>query len=70
MSLYQTLYYMALVGGMAGLFSWALTAVISSALPGVSGWISDVLAAGLLGLLTGALTVAFSDRWSAERESK
>ena len=68
MSLYQTLYYMGLVGGMAGLFSWALTALLSSTvLVNRDAWLADLAAASVLGLLIGALTVAFSDRWSGNR---
>ncbi len=68
MSLYQTLYYMGLVGGMAGLFSWALTALLSSSvLANREAWLADFVAASVLGLLIGALTVAFSDKWSGNR---
>jgi hypothetical protein len=68
MSLYQTLYYMSLVGGMAGLFSWAVTAVIAAALPTQRDiWVSDLVAAFILGGFIGGLTVAFSDRWSGNR---
>jgi hypothetical protein len=65
MSLYQTLYYMALTGGMAGLFSWALAAVVSAAASGGrAACLPDMAAASLLGLLIGAFTVAYSERWS------
>jgi hypothetical protein len=68
MSLYQTLYYMSLVGGMAGLFSWAVTTVIAAALPTQRDiWVSDLVAAFILGGFIGGLTVAFSDRWSGNR---
>ncbi len=68
MSLYQTLYYMALAGGMAGLFSWALVAILSSTiLANRENWVADLTAACILGLLIGALTVAYSDRWSGNR---
>ena len=68
MSLYQTLYYMCLVGGTAGLFSWGITALIAALLPTQSqAWISDLIAASVLGGLIGGLTVAFSDRWSGNR---
>ncbi len=68
MSLYQTLYYMGLVGGMAGLFSWALTALLSgTVLANQESWLADLVAASCLGLLIGCLTVAFSDRWSGNR---
>jgi MFS family permease len=67
MSLYQTLYFMSLVGGMAGLFSWVLTALISTVLVSQSAWVSDLVSATILGALIGGLTVAFSDHWSGNR---
>ena len=68
MSLYQTLYYMALAGGMAGLFSWGITALLSgTVLATRENWVADLVAASTLGLLIGALTVAFSDKWSGSR---
>ncbi|MDQ6706286.1 MAG: FHA domain-containing protein [Acidobacteriota bacterium] len=68
MSLYQTLYYMSLVGGMAGLFSWAVTALVSAALATQREvWVSDLIAMAILGGFIGGLTVAFSDRWSGAR---
>jgi len=67
MSLYQTLYFMSLVGGMAGLFSWALTALISTVLISQVSWASDLVSATILGAFIGGLTVAFSDHWSGNR---
>ena len=70
MGLYQSLYYMSLAGGMAGLFAWALAAVIAAALsnqPDVR--ISDLLAVILLGAFIGGLGVAFSDRYAGRRIS-
>ncbi len=68
MSLYQTLYYMSLVGGMAGLFSWGITALVAAALPNQPEvWVSDLIAAAILGGFIGGLTVGFSDRWSGNR---
>ena len=65
MSLYQTLYFMSLVGGMAGLFSWALVTLILAGLPtGGAAWIPDLIAAAVLGGFIGGLTVGFTDRWS------
>ena len=68
MSLNQNLYFMSLVGGMAGLFCWALVSLISS-ISGLtlSAAVSDVIAAVLLGGLIGGLTVGFSDHWSGNR---
>ena len=70
MGLYQSLYYKSLAGGLAGLFAWALAAVIAAALtnqPDVR--ISDLLAVILLGAFIGGLGVAFSDRYSGRRIS-
>jgi len=68
MSLYQTLYYMSLVGGTAGLFSWGITALIAALLPNqTETWVSDLLAAAILGGFIGGLTVGFSDRWAGNR---
>src|SRR5215475_6121817 len=68
MSLYQTLYFMSLVGGMSGLFSWGIVRLLEASLTSLSGaWVSDVIAATVLGALIGGLTVAFSDRYSGNR---
>jgi hypothetical protein len=68
MSLSQSLYFMSLVGGMAGLFSWAL-ATMATALIGVqeTPWLSDSISAIALGGFIGGLTVGFSDWWSGHR---
>jgi len=67
MSLYQTLYFMSLVGGTAGLLSWVLTALVSAVVPGQAVWMADLIATTILGGFIGAFTVAFSDRWSGNR---
>src|SRR5712692_9218802 len=68
MSLYQTLYFMSLVGGIAGLLSWALTALLSAVIVNHgSAAISDLLSAMILGGFIGGFTVAFSDKWSGSR---
>ena len=67
MSLYQTLYFMSLVGGMAGLFSWVLTALVSTVLVNQAVWVSDLASATILGAFIGGLTVGFSDHWSGNR---
>jgi hypothetical protein len=68
MSLHQSLYFMSLVGGMAGLFAWAVAALVTS-LPAVqqAPWLSDVISALVLGGFIGGFTVGFSDRWSGNR---
>ncbi len=68
MSLYQTLYYMSLVGWMAGLSSWGCSALIAAALPNQRDiWVSDLVAAVVLGGFIGGLTVGFSDHWAGQR---
>jgi hypothetical protein len=66
MSLYQSLYYMSLVGGLAGVSAWALTTLLAAVLrfPAAA---PDLIPAMLLGGLLGALTVAFSDHLSGNR---
>jgi hypothetical protein len=68
MSLYQTLYFMSLVGGIAGLLSWATVSLVSTLVldQGLSA-ISDVISSTLLGGFIGGFTVAFTDRWSGSR---
>lgn len=67
MSLYQTLYFMSLAGGFAGLLSWGLTALLSATLLSSRPALADLSAAAILGLMIGLLTVAFSDKWSGNR---
>lgn len=67
MSLYQTLYFMSLAGGFAGLLSWGLTALLSATLLSTRPALADLAAAAILGLMIGLLTVAFSDKWSGNR---
>jgi hypothetical protein len=66
MTLKQTVYFMALVGAIAGLACWAL-----------QSWIGDfarlpqtqftVLVTAIMGALIGGLTVGFADRWTSDR---
>lgn len=68
MSLYQTLYFMSLVGSLAGLFSWGLVALISIALSSPDmPWLPDLISATVLGAFIGGMSVAFTDRWSGSR---
>ncbi len=68
MGLYQSLYYMSLAGGMAGLFAWGAAAAVAAALTNQQNvWVSDLLAVTLLGALIGGLGVAFSDHYSGRR---
>src|SRR5215475_11609281 len=59
MNLRQTIYFMALVGGLAGLLCWSVVVWIS--------WLPDLVSSIILGMLIGGLTVLFSDRWSGEQ---
>ena len=56
MSLKQTIYFMALVGGLAGLLCWSIVVWVD--------WLPDLVSATVLGTLIGGLTVWFADRWS------
>jgi hypothetical protein len=66
MSLYQSIYYMSLVGGLAGLSTWALTTLLAS-LFRFPAFAPDLIPAVLLGSFMGGLTVGFSDHWSGNR---
>jgi MFS family permease len=68
MSLRQTLYFMSLVGGMSGLFAWAIVRLVEAILTTENGnWVSDLIATAVLGAFIGGLTVAFSDHYSGNR---
>ena len=54
MSLCQTLYYMAVTGGMAGLFSWALAALVTAALAGGMALLLGIV--GLYGVVAYSVT--------------
>jgi len=66
MSLKQTVYFMALVGAIAGLICWA-----------VQSWLGDlvrfsqtqftILVTALMGALISGMTVGFADKWTADR---
>jgi hypothetical protein len=68
MSLYQSLYFMSLIGGISGLLSWAAVRLFEASMASLSSlWVSDLIATVALGALVGSLTVAFSDRHSGDR---
>ena len=68
MNIYQTLYFMSLAGGTAGLLAWATQALLVLLMPaGFPAWSSAVLAAALLGAFIGGFTVAFDEKWSGNR---
>jgi len=68
MTLKQTVYFMALVGAIAGLCCWA-----------IQSWVGDlnvvppsetaftIVATALMGALIGGMTVVFADRWTSDR---
>lgn len=64
-SFQQTVYFMALIGGIAGLASWFLASLLS-----MTNWSDsqtiDYINYALLGGLIGGLTVGFNDHWSGE----
>jgi len=71
MSLKQTIYFMALVGGLAGLVCWGIVVWLPefSALEGLQqehAWVFGVVNGAMLGGLIGGLTVLFADKWSNE----
>lgn len=68
MNIYQTLYFMSLAGGMAGLFAWASQALIILLIPaGSPAWPSAMIASALLGGFIGGFTVAFDEKWTGNR---
>ncbi len=66
MSLKQTVYFMALVGAISGLCCWALQSWIGDFVQ-FEGTTFTVLTTSLMGMLLGGLTVAFADKWTADR---
>jgi hypothetical protein len=68
MNIYQTLYFMSLAGGMAGLLAWASQALLVLLIPaGPPAWLSAMIAAALLGGFIGGFTVAFDEKWAGNR---
>jgi MFS family permease len=68
MNIYQTLYFMSLVGATAGLLAWASQALLVLLVPaGSPAWPAAVMAAALLGAFIGGFTVAFDDKWAGNR---
>jgi hypothetical protein len=63
---HQSVYYMALVGGIAGLACWGIVSWIPD-LTAVGGALLDVINMAVLGGFIGGLTVACHDHWLAER---
>jgi hypothetical protein len=68
MNIYQSLYFMSLAGGTAGLFAWSSQALLVLLIPaGLPIWPSTMLAAALLGGFIGGFTVAFDEKWTGNR---
>jgi len=67
MSLKQTVYFMALVGAIAGLCCWTLQSWIADFDLITDQAMFNILVTAIMGALIGGLTVGFSDHWSSER---
>jgi len=67
MNLKQTVYFMTLVGAVAGLCCWFLQATIGDFAVGVGQAQQNIIGATLMGALIGGLTVGFADHWSSDR---
>lgn len=67
MSLKQTVYFMTLAGGLAGLLTWLLQAFISDRVEFETQWIQVAIDTVLMGALIGGFTIGFADKWTAER---
>ncbi len=65
----QNLYFMALVGAIAGLACWLGQGWLSDSVsfPQEQQWIIVTISAALMGALVGGLTVGFADHWTADR---
>ena len=63
-SLKQTVYFMTLVGGIAGLACWFVLSLIVLASPALN---RDSVNYPLLGAFIGGLCIAFSDHWFGDR---
>ena len=69
MNLNQTVYFMSLVGGVAGLSCWFLGLIYTDLVQGTATnpWVTNSVQTGLLGALISGMTVGFADRWSGDR---
>jgi hypothetical protein len=64
----QTVYFMALVGALAGLLCWFLQVHISDLLTAQTPrWAVVTVYAALMGALVAGLTVGFADYWSGDK---
>jgi hypothetical protein len=69
MNLKQTVYFMALVGAIAGLACWTTQIWLSDYLQGreEQNWILVALSATLMGAFIGGMTVGFADYWTSDK---
>ena len=69
MNLKQTVYFMALVGALAGFACWNIQVWLSDFLTGGQEriWLGVAISATLMGAFIGGMTVAFADHWTSER---
>ena len=69
MGLARNLYFMGLVGALAGLICWSIAVWIPevASVPQELFWLIDHIQLTLLGALIGGLTVGFSDHWAGEK---
>ena len=65
----QTVYFMALVGAIAGLACWITQVSLSEFLPGSQdrNWLFVSLSGTLMGAFIGGMTVGFADHWTSDR---
>jgi hypothetical protein len=66
MTLKQTVYFMALVGAIAGLCCWAIQSWLGDIVH-PSAPVFTMMVTTLMGALIGGMTVAFADRWTSDR---
>jgi len=68
-NLKQTVYFMALVGALAGFACWNIQVWLSDFLTGGQEriWLGVAISATLMGAFIGGMTVAFADHWTSER---
>jgi hypothetical protein len=68
MDISQTLYFMSLAGGMAGLLAWASQAFLVLLIPaGAPAWPAAILTAAILGGFIGGFTIFFDEKWAGNR---
>lgn len=62
----ETIYFMSLVGGIAGLACWFCAPLLAFALDVDGAWVT-VINFSTLGLFIGALSIIFNDKWLGDR---